>query len=102
MDSRRRRVSTEFHSAFHVKVSARCGALRAAARATAVDYGAFLLGNRQHILSFSPELFLRIENDGLTAHRHAPMKGTARRGALRARREIAEWLRNDPKNRSEM
>jgi len=54
-------------------------------------------------LSFSPELFFRIENDGPTRRIETrPMKGTARRGrTTREDREIAEWLRNDPKNRSE-
>jgi para-aminobenzoate synthetase/4-amino-4-deoxychorismate lyase len=69
-----------------------------------VDYGAFLhWQTRRHILSFSPELFFRIENDGPTRHIVTrPMKGTARRGrTTREDCEIAEWLRNDPKNRSE-
>ncbi len=69
-----------------------------------VDYGAFLHWQRgRHILSFSPELFFRLENDGPTRHIVTqPMKGTARRGrTTREDREIAEWLRNDPKNRSE-
>jgi len=69
-----------------------------------VEYGAFLhreLGRR--ILSFSPELFFRIEEDGgerrITTQ---PMKGTAARGrTTHEDRERAEWLRNDPKNRSE-
>ena len=69
-----------------------------------VDYGAFLHWQQgRHILSFSPELFFRIENDGPTRRIVTrPMKGTARRGrTTREDREIAEWLRNDPKNRSE-
>jgi para-aminobenzoate synthetase / 4-amino-4-deoxychorismate lyase len=69
-----------------------------------VDYGAFLHWQQgRHILSFSPELFFRIENEGPTRHIVTrPMKGTARRGrTTREDREIAEWLRNDPKNRSE-
>ncbi|MFZ0337702.1 MAG: chorismate-binding protein, partial [Terracidiphilus sp.] len=43
------------------------------------------------------------ENDGSTRRINTrPMKGTARRGrTTREDREIAEWLRNDPKNRSE-
>ncbi len=69
-----------------------------------VDYGGFLHWQQgRHVLSFSPELFFRIENDG-PARRIVtrPMKGTARRGrTTREDREIAEWLRNDPKNRSE-
>ena len=69
-----------------------------------VDYGAFLHWQQgRHVLSFSPELFFRIENDGPTRRIVTrPMKGTARRGrTTREDREIAEWLRNDPKNRSE-
>jgi len=69
-----------------------------------VDYGAFLHWQQgRHILSFSPELFFRIEGDGpLRRITTRPMKGTARRGrTTREDREIAEWLRNDPKNRSE-
>ena len=69
-----------------------------------VDYGAFLHWQQgRHILSFSPELFFRIENDGPIRHIVTrPMKGTARRGrTTREDREISEWLGNDPKNRSE-
>ncbi len=69
-----------------------------------VDYGAFLHWERgRFIQSFSPELFFRVED-----HDHGrrivtrPMKGTAPRGrTTREDREIAAWLRNDPKNRSE-
>jgi para-aminobenzoate synthetase/4-amino-4-deoxychorismate lyase len=57
----------------------------------------------RRILSFSPELFFRLEADG--AKRRIvtrPMKGTASRGRTsREDREQAEWLRNDPKNRAE-
>lgn len=65
-----------------------------------VDYAAFLhCGEGQHILSLSPELFFRIDDRRITTR---PMKGTARRGRTTAEdREIAEWLRNDPKNRAE-
>jgi para-aminobenzoate synthetase/4-amino-4-deoxychorismate lyase len=69
-----------------------------------VDYGAFLhtvAGRR--ILSFSPELFFRVENSG-EARRIVtrPMKGTASRGrTTREDRERAAWLSADPKNRSE-
>jgi para-aminobenzoate synthetase/4-amino-4-deoxychorismate lyase len=69
-----------------------------------VEYGAFIhwqAGRR--ILSFSPELFFRVDENGdkrrITTR---PMKGTAARGrTTREDRERAEWLRNDPKNRSE-
>jgi para-aminobenzoate synthetase / 4-amino-4-deoxychorismate lyase len=69
-----------------------------------VDYGAFLhTSSGRRILSFSPELFFRIENSG-EARRIVtrPMKGTASRGrTTREDRERAAWLRADPKNRSE-
>ena len=69
-----------------------------------VDYGAFLHWQPgHHILSFSPELFFRVDNAGETRRVVTrPMKGTASRGrTTREDREISEWLRNDSKNRSE-
>ncbi len=69
-----------------------------------VDYGAFLHSEiGRHILSFSPELFFRIDDDGVTRRIVTrPMKGTARRGRTTIEdRRIAEWLHGDPKNRSE-
>ena len=69
-----------------------------------VNYGAFLHWQPgQYILSFSPELFFRIDHGSDTRRIVTrPMKGTARRGrTTREDREIAEWLRNDAKNRSE-
>lgn len=67
-----------------------------------VDYGAFLHWQPgRHILSFSPELFFRIDSDTRRIVTR-PMKGTARRGlTTREDREIADWLRSDAKNRSE-
>ncbi len=64
------------------------------------QYGAFLhCRPGRRILSFSPELFFRIENGRIITR---PMKGTAPRGrTTREDRQQAEWLRNDPKNRSE-
>ena len=69
-----------------------------------VEYGAFLhwqAGRR--ILSFSPELFFRVEEvNGERRITTKPMKGTAPRGrTTREDREHAEWLQSDPKNRSE-
>ncbi|MDR3752300.1 MAG: aminodeoxychorismate synthase component I [Terracidiphilus sp.] len=94
-----------FTAAFHVKVSGSVAAHYARLRARQpVDYGAFLHWQPgRHILSFSPELFFRIKSGGTTRRIVTrPMKGTARRGrTTREDREIAEWLRNDPKNRSE-
>ena len=69
-----------------------------------VEYGAFVQCNSgRHILCFSPELFFRIEDQGGSRRITAkPMKGTARRGRTTAEdRQVAEWLRNDVKNRSE-
>ena len=89
------------------RVAANCGAaaLYASLRARQpVEYGAFLHWQQgRFIQSFSPELFFRIDQDGPNCHIVTrPMKGTAPRG--RTTREdlaVAEWLRNDPKNRSE-
>ena len=69
-----------------------------------VDYGAFLHWQQgRHVLSFSPELFFRIDASDIgRSIVTRPMKGTAPRGrTTREDREIAEWLRNDPKNRCE-
>ena len=67
-------------------------------------YGAFLhWEHSRRILSFSPELFFRLENSrGFRRITTRPMKGTAPRGrTTREDRERAEWLHNDAKNRSE-
>jgi para-aminobenzoate synthetase/4-amino-4-deoxychorismate lyase len=67
-------------------------------------YGAFLHTERNHrILSFSPELFFRLEANGPTRSIVTrPMKGTAPRGRNPSEdRDQSEWLRNDPKNRAE-
>jgi para-aminobenzoate synthetase / 4-amino-4-deoxychorismate lyase len=67
-------------------------------------HGAFLHWRpNRRILSFSPELFFRMEDDGSNRRIVTrPMKGTAGRGrTTREDRELAEWLRNDPKNRAE-
>ena len=67
-------------------------------------YGAFLHTNLHHrILSFSPELFFRIESEGPSRRiTTRPMKGTAARGRTSQEdRQAAHWLANDPKNRSE-
>lgn len=69
-----------------------------------VHYGAFLHWQPgRHILSFSPELFFRVDKVGESRRIVSrPMKGTAARGRTTIEdREIAVWLRNDPKNRSE-
>jgi para-aminobenzoate synthetase/4-amino-4-deoxychorismate lyase len=94
-----------FTAPWRVKVAGSAAALYAQLRARQpVDYGAFLHWQRgRRILSFSPELFFRIENGG-SARRITtrPMKGTAPRGrTTREDHERAAWLQSDPKNRSE-
>jgi para-aminobenzoate synthetase/4-amino-4-deoxychorismate lyase len=67
-------------------------------------YGAFLHTQpNRRILSFSPELFFRVESGEETRRiTTRPMKGTAPRGRItRDDRALADWLRNDPKNRAE-
>jgi para-aminobenzoate synthetase / 4-amino-4-deoxychorismate lyase len=69
-----------------------------------VDYGAFIHWQPdRYILSFSPELFFRINQADTARHIVTrPMKGTAARGRTNAEdAQIAEQLRNDEKNRSE-
>jgi para-aminobenzoate synthetase/4-amino-4-deoxychorismate lyase len=97
-----------FTAPLQFKVSGSAAALYARLRARQpVDYGAFLhwLPGRR-ILSFSPELFFRIDADGTRRGERRivtrPMKGTARCGrTTREDRTIAEWLHGDAKNRSE-
>lgn len=87
----------------------RCGADPAALYATLrrrqpARYGAFVhVEEQRHLLSFSPELFFRVDGDGATRRIVTrPMKGTAARGRTTAEdRAVAEWLRSDVKNRSE-
>jgi para-aminobenzoate synthetase / 4-amino-4-deoxychorismate lyase len=95
----------------NVRTQADTGAAALYARLRArqpVDYGAFIHWQPgRRILSFSPELFFRLDphidsDDG--AHRIVtrPMKGTAPRGRNpREDREQAAWLQADRKNRSE-
>ncbi len=72
---------------------------RALLESQPVQYSAFLHGENWHILSFSPELFFRLNDRRIVTR---PMKGTARRGADIAEDEtIAHGLQNDIKNRSE-
>jgi para-aminobenzoate synthetase/4-amino-4-deoxychorismate lyase len=69
-----------------------------------VEYGALVHWERgKYVLSYSPELFFRIDQHGESRRIVTkPMKGTVRRGRTTAEdREAAEWLRNDAKNRSE-
>ncbi len=65
----------------------------------AVAYSAFLNFERSAILSFSPELFFKIEGDRIWTR---PMKGTMPRGLdLIDDQRMAVRLRNDEKNLSE-
>lgn len=86
------------HTQFAESVSALYARLAAA---QPVDYGAFLHTRPgHHILSFSPELFFRIDDQRRVTTR--PMKGTAARGRTNSEdRTIAEALAADPKNRAE-
>lgn len=94
-----------FTAPFRVRVRGGAAALYARMRRRQpVEFGAFVhwrAGRR--VLSFSPELFFRIETDGGARRIESrPMKGTVSRGrTTREDREQAEWLRGDAKNRSE-
>jgi para-aminobenzoate synthetase/4-amino-4-deoxychorismate lyase len=64
-----------------------------------VGFAAYIHRRDQDILSFSPELFFRVEHGRIVTR---PMKGTAPRGRTVAEdARIRNWLRDDPKNRSE-
>ena len=89
----------------HIKTELRPGALYQRLRAAQpVDYGAFLHCQAgRHILSLSPELFFRVEQEG-TKRRITtqPMKGTASRGRTASEdRQIADRLASDQKNCAE-
>ncbi len=94
-----------FTAPYHVHTTASAAALYARLRARQpADYGAFLhCAAGQHILSFSPELFFRVDTEGERRRIVTrPMKGTAPRGRTTCEdRQEAEWLRSDPKNRAE-
>ena len=64
-----------------------------------VCYSAFINADGKYILSFSPELFFKIDGSRISTR---PMKGTARRGRNLAEDDAMRlWLQNDEKNRSE-
>jgi para-aminobenzoate synthetase/4-amino-4-deoxychorismate lyase len=68
-------------------------------RNQSVAYGAIVNLGDEQILSLSPELFFRIENDSILVR---PMKGTMKRGRSFAEdQRFCEDLREDIKNRSE-
>lgn len=69
-------------------------------RNQSVSYGACIRWGNQRIMSFSPELFFKKDAAGRCTVR--PMKGTIRRGRFRKEdEELALFLQNDGKNRSE-
>lgn len=71
----------------------------ALSRQQPVSYGAFLNVAGHHILSFSPELFFRVDRGRIATR---PMKGTMARGLdADEDRQAALCLRNDEKNCSE-
>jgi para-aminobenzoate synthetase/4-amino-4-deoxychorismate lyase len=88
-----------------LKVQGRAADLYATLRGRQpVAYGAFLhCDSGRRILSFSPELFFRIDRRQATRRIVTrPMKGTAPRGRTTAEDQaVAEWLRHDAKNCSE-
>ena len=94
-----------FTAPFRLQTKAAAAALYAHLRTRQpVEYGAFIHWQAgRHILCYSPELFFRVDREGATRRIVTrPMKGTAPRGrTTREDRAIAEWLRNDPKNRAE-
>jgi para-aminobenzoate synthetase/4-amino-4-deoxychorismate lyase len=97
-----------FTAPFRLKAAEAAAALYRRLRARQpAQYGAFVHWQPgRHILSFSPELFFRIDGaataGGYRRIVARPMKGTAPRGrTTQEDREIAEWLRSDEKNRSE-
>lgn len=66
-----------------------------------VDYSAIVHLGGPSVLSFSPELFFRIDGEKRRISTR-PMKGTAPRGATsEADTAQREWLRADPKNHAE-
>lgn len=64
-----------------------------------VAYGAFINADGRCVLSFSPELFFKVDNTVIEAE---PMKGTAPRGGTAAQDAgLSAWLAGDEKNRAE-
>lgn len=64
-----------------------------------VPYSAFINTGSTHVLSFSPELFFRRNNQMIVTK---PMKGTHKRGRTNEEdHRFSEWLQHDEKNRSE-
>jgi para-aminobenzoate synthetase/4-amino-4-deoxychorismate lyase len=64
-----------------------------------VPFSAYLNTGGTRVLSFSPELFFRVDGRSISTK---PMKGTAPRGRTNDEdRTFSRWLQNDEKNRSE-
>ena len=75
------------------------GLYRDLRRSQPVPYGCCIKSGDCHILSFSPELFFRLDSGRIIAR---PMKGTMKRGRFGREDEIiAKKLNGDVKNRSE-
>ena len=67
--------------------------------AQGAQYSAYLDLGRYRVLCLSPELFFERRGDHVVTK---PMKGTARRGRWPAEdRELAQWLKQSPKDRAE-
>ncbi len=94
-----------FTAPFRLHAPASAAALYARLRARQpAAYGAFVHWQKdRRTLSFSPELFFRMDSDNAARRiTTRPMKGTVRRGRTsREDGELASWLQNDAKNRSE-
>lgn len=67
--------------------------------AQGAQYSAYIELDRYRVLSLSPELFFERQGDHVVTK---PMKGTVRRGRWSAEdKELAQWLRESPKDRAE-
>ena len=85
---------------FKFRLRGTANALYQALRQTQpVEFGAFLNFSKIKIVSLSPELFVRRQDDTLVSK---PMKGTAKRGLNEKEDEfIVDFLKHDPKTLSE-
>jgi para-aminobenzoate synthetase/4-amino-4-deoxychorismate lyase len=72
---------------------------RTLCEAQGAQYSAYVDLGRYQVLSLSPELFFERRGDQVVTK---PMKGTVRRGRWTAEdEEMAQWLRESPKDRAE-
>ena len=68
-------------------------------RAQSCNYSAYINTGEHSVLSASPELFFRLENNRITTR---PMKGTVKRGlSVEEDQAHADWLAGSEKNRAE-